>query len=77
MREKYIEGVGRVLKKGGRYFSMAFSKKMDWPNQNTFSLEEIENIFSDYFEVEVSREIVHTQPDGSDVILNAVLMKKK
>lgn len=77
MRGKYIEGVKTVLKKGGKYFSMSFSKKNGWGADNEFSLEDIEKIFSDYFEVEVSREVVHSQHGGSDVILNAVLMRKK
>lgn len=76
-RRKYIEGVARVLKKGGKYFSKSFSKKNDWNQENTFTLEDIENFFSDYFDIEVLREVVHTQPEGGDVIMNAVLMKKK
>ncbi|MBS3055073.1 MAG: class I SAM-dependent methyltransferase [Candidatus Aenigmarchaeota archaeon] len=76
-RSRYIEGVARVLKKGGKYFSKSFSKKNGWNIEKEFTLEEVENIFSQYFDVEVSREVVHTQPEGGDVIMNAILMKKK
>lgn len=75
-REKYIKGVHRVLKKSGKYFLQAFSKKNRWEVWNEFSLDDLKNYFEKYFKFLEINEITHTQPNGEKVVLWSILMKK-
>ena len=75
-RTKFIEGVHRVLKKGGSYLLTCFSYK-NGPAWNHFTKKQIIDLFSDFFEI---IEIKHTssiEGDGYRRYFYTVLVKKK
>lgn len=76
LREKYIDGLSKVLKKDGDYYLQAFSEKNNWGVDNEFSIDEIKIYFEGKFKILELKELVHTEPEGRDVILWSVLMKK-
>lgn len=76
LREKYIEGIHRVLKENGKYLLICFSTKNPWQDENVFSLDRIEFYFGDKLKILEAKEVIHTQPDGEKVFLWSVLMEK-
>jgi len=75
-RIKFIEGVHRVLKKGGSYLLTCFSYKNGraW---NHFTKKQIISLFSGYFEINEIRHISSIEGDGYRRYFYTVLMKKK
>lgn len=75
-RTKFIEGVHRVLKKGGSYLLTCFSYKNGraW---NHFTKKQIISLFSGYFEINEIRHISSIEGDGYRRYFYTVLMKKK
>ena len=75
-RTRFIEGVHRVLKKGGTYMLTCFSYKngLSW---NHFTKQQLIDLFSDYFEMNAFRHISSIEGDGVRRYFYTVLMKKK
>ena len=76
MRETYIRGIHRVLRPGGKYMLMAFSKRNNWEVQNEFSFKDIQKYFSDMFRIVSTEEVLHVQPDGWKVYMHCILMER-
>ncbi len=64
-RQRFIENVHRVLRRGGRYLLMCFSDSMgrEW---NHFSDRQLRDLFSDYFDILTLKEVSSLEAD--DVI---------
>ena len=75
-RERYIEGIHKVLEDKGKYYLECYSEK----NQkevfaSKFSKEEIEKYFSK-FKIEYIEEVENMSTDGEKVFLYSVFMEK-
>jgi ubiquinone/menaquinone biosynthesis C-methylase UbiE len=75
-RKTFIEGVNRVLKRGGSYMLTCFSYK-NGPAWNHFTKQEITRLFSPYFELGDFRHYPSVEGDSVTRYFYTVLMKKK
>jgi SAM-dependent methyltransferase len=75
-RERFMQGILRVLRKGGRYLMMSFSKS-NGPGYDNFSGEDIESIFSPHFRIIEMRHIKSLEGDGVSRYFYVTLMEKK
>ena len=75
-RTKFIKGVHRVLKNDGVYLLTCFSYK-NGPAWNHFTKKQINDLFSDYFEIDEIRHISSIEGDGYTRYFYTVLMRKK
>lgn len=75
-RQKFIEGVHRVLKKGGDYLLTCFSHK-NGPGWNHFTEKQLINLFSGYFKINEIRHISSIEGDGVKRYFYTLWMKKK
>jgi len=74
-RDPFIEGVYRVLKKGGFYLIVCFSYK-NGPAWNHFTREQITRLFSNYFRIKEIKHISSVEGDGYRRYFYSVLMEK-
>jgi ubiquinone/menaquinone biosynthesis C-methylase UbiE len=75
-RASFIEGVYRVLKKGGDYLLTCFSYK-NGPAWNHFTEKQLISLFSGYFEIREIRHVSSIEGDGVRRFFFTVWMKKK
>ncbi|MGD0644353.1 MAG: class I SAM-dependent methyltransferase [Candidatus Bathyarchaeia archaeon] len=75
-RLKFIKGVFRILKKGGVYMLTCFSY-MNGPAWNHFTMVQITDLFSDFFELGEIRHYASREGNGYIRFFNTVLMSKK
>jgi ubiquinone/menaquinone biosynthesis C-methylase UbiE len=75
-RSKFISGVFRVLKEGGVYVLTCFSIR-NGAGWNHFTIQQIVDLFSGFFEFEKSRHYPSLEGDGVTRFFYTVLMKKK
>jgi ubiquinone/menaquinone biosynthesis C-methylase UbiE len=75
-RPTFIDGVQRVLKKGGSYMLTCFSHK-NGPAWNHFTKQQLIELFSPYFEMGEFRHYPSVEGDGVTRYFYTVLMKKK
>ena len=75
-RTKFINGVHRVLKKGGNYLLTCFSHK-NGPAWNHFTEEQLIRLFSGYFGINEVRHVSSIEGDGVKRYLYTVWMEKK
>ena len=75
-RAVFIEGVHRVLKKGGIYMLTCFSYK-NAPAWNHFTKKQLIDLFSDYFNLGEFRHYGSVEGDGVKRYFYTVLMEKK
>lgn len=76
LRDKYVEGVLRVLKKNGKYLLFAFSERNTW-TEKTFSLSQLKTYFGTGFKFLSTKQIPRIDPGEGGVSIRAVFMKKK
>ena len=76
LREKYVAGALRVLKKNGKYLLFAFSERNTW-TEKTFSLSQLKTYFGTGFKFISTKHIPHINPGNQGISLRAVFMKKK
>jgi len=74
-RTRFIEGVHRVLKRGGTYLLTCFSYK-NGPAWNHFTKKQVISLFSEYFKMNEIRYISSIEGDGVRRYFYTVLMKK-
>lgn len=75
-RRTFIEGINRVLKKGGRYFLLCFSHR-NGPGWNQFTEEQIEDLFSSHFDILFIRDIEFLEGDSVyRFFLNSLMVRK-
>ena len=75
LRERFVEGVARVLKKGGRYQLNCFSDKD--PYFNGLSKGDIKKYFSKHFDIESMRKVEFQEKTGLHRYFYTVLMKRR
>ena len=75
-RDVFIKGVHRVLKTGGTYFLVCFSYR-NGPAWNHFTMEQINQIFLEYFEIKDIRHVSSIEGDGITRYFYSVLMEKR
>jgi ubiquinone/menaquinone biosynthesis C-methylase UbiE len=77
LREVYIRGIHRVLKKGGKYYMKCFSSRNgNWVN--SFTEKDIRNYFSHLFKIIEINEYTHVENTyGQRVYLYGVLMENR
>lgn len=75
-RKRYIEGVARVLRKGGKYFLLCFSHR-NGPGWNQFTEEQISEYFSKHFDILFIKELEFLEGDSVyRFFLNSLMAKK-
>lgn len=74
-RNSFIKGVHRVLKPRGTYMMTCFSYK-NGPAWNHFTVEEITELFRDYFKIEWIKHVSSIEGDKIRRYFFEVLMKK-
>lgn len=74
-RQAFIENVHRTLTPGGRYLLMCFSNRMG-PAWNHFSERQVRDLFSDFFDILILREISSVEGDGITRYFFVSLMEK-
>jgi ubiquinone/menaquinone biosynthesis C-methylase UbiE len=74
-RDAYLEGVRRVLKRGGKYLGICFSRR-NGPAWNHFTEEELKRIFSPYFGIEKIEHFSNVEGDGVRRYFYSIFMKK-
>jgi ubiquinone/menaquinone biosynthesis C-methylase UbiE len=75
-RSKYINGVHRVLKTGGRYFLLCFSYK-NGPAWNHFTRKQIVQLFSEHFRILTLKHIESKEGDAVYRFFYNALMEKR
>ncbi len=75
-RQKFIEGVHHVLKKGGDYLLTCFSYK-NGPGWNHFTEKQLFNLFSGHFKINLIRHFSSIEGDGVKRYFYTLWMKKK
>ena len=76
LREKFVNGIARVLKKNGYYYLQAFSNVMKLNYGYTFSKQDIRNYFGEKFKILRWGQAVHFEPSGGKVVLRTAFMRK-
>jgi len=72
----FINGVHRVLKKGGSYFIFCFSDR-NGPAWNHFTKEQIIQLFSNLFKIKNIEQVASVEGDGYTRYFYSVLMEKR
>lgn len=75
-RDRFIQGILRVLKKSGHYFMICFSDKSG-PAWNHFSDEEILDIFSPHFDAIEMQHFFSLEGDGRTRFFYATLFRSR
>ena len=75
-RGTFINGVHRVLKKGGSYFMVCFSER-NGSAWNHFTKEQIIQLFSNYFKIKNIEHVASVEGDGYTRYFYSVLMEKR
>ncbi len=75
LKKKFVDGIVRVLRKGGKYQLNCFSEKD--PYFDGLSNEEIKNYFSKDFEIKSIKDIKFKEKNGLNRYFYSVLMVKR
>ena len=75
-RDEFIAGVNRVLKEEGLYMITCFSYK-NGPGWNHFTRQQLIDLFSDFFDIELLRHISSLEGDGVIRFFYTGLLRKK
>ena len=75
MKKRFVDGIARVLKKGGKYQLNCFSDKDSY--FNGLSKEDIKNYFSKDFDIKNIKDIKFKEKTGLNRYFYSVLMVRR